>query len=76
MCQLTDYKSKALRRFKVLDSTYDVCLPFDVGRNLTLNNRGRLKIKFGDWLRLTHDQLNEMKESEINKLFKLRIVRT
>ena len=57
------------------NATYDVCLPFEVGSNLTMTNRGRLKLKFGDWFNLTNEKIMNMKDREIHELFKLKLIK-
>ena len=49
MCQLSNYDTKVKRSIRLVDSTHDVCLPSDFGRNLTLDNRGTMKLSLGDW---------------------------
>jgi len=75
MCQVSDNYAKFLRRFKLSNSTIDVCLPFEVGSNLTMTNRGRLKLKFGDWFKLTNERMMKMKDREIHELFKLKLIK-
>ena len=41
---------------------------------MTMNNRGRLKLKFGDWFNLTNERIIKMRDREIHELFKLKLV--
>ena len=51
ICQSTYNVDKYFRRFKLANSTLDVCLPLNFGRNLTLTNKGRLSLILGNWFR-------------------------
>ena len=40
-----------------------------------MSNRGRLKLKFGNWFNLTNERITKMNESEIHELFKLKLIK-
>ena len=75
MCQLTDYDSKVKRTFKLDNSTYDICLSSNFVNNLTVTNRGKLKVRLGKLFQPppNFERLVETNSSELHKIVKLKV---
>ena len=67
------YYSKNMRQVKLGNSTYDICTPFDLGRNLTLTTRGRLNVILGDWFRPKEKVETLVNSTTLHNIFKLKV---